>query len=130
MAFCQKNDIPSKLDLINKLLFVQEIKINDGIFCESIAMQIKKIFRPIVAHKVNNSFIFFFLVFKLSFLQEQSRSKFELKSINLATVVSTTIFLCQITKTEIEYVEYFITKTKSYFAKIKITGKNALENCK
>lgn len=47
---------------------------------------------------------------------------FKLKSITIATAPSCVNYLCATLKQEIEHVEYFITKCKSFYVKYKIGG--------
>lgn len=48
--------------------------------------------------------------------------QFKLKSITQETATSCTLYLCAILKKEIEDVEYFIMKCKSFHMKYKIGG--------
>lgn len=52
-----------------------------------------------------------------------------LKSINLLTIDSSVMHLCNIMRTKIENVEYFITKARSFHAKISISTPDLSENC-
>lgn len=52
----------------------------------------------------------------------QIKSQFQLKSINAASAISCFSYMCSALKKEVEDVEYFITKCKSFHAKYKIGG--------
>lgn len=54
---------------------------------------------------------------------------FKLKSINLLTIDSSVMHLCNIMREKIENVEYFITKARSFHAKINMSTPDLSENC-
>lgn len=66
-------------------------------------------------------FIFFFF-FCFCIIQESMDIKYKLKSITIETAASCTIHLCGALKREIDDVEYFITKCRSFYGKYKIGG--------
>lgn len=56
--------------------------------------------------------------------------EFELKTINFANLESTILYLCCTLKKQIEDIEYFISKAKCFFTKLKIIGQLDNQECK
>lgn len=104
--FCKHNEIRhDELSIVHKLLFSQRIRTQKTFLFEGIAKQVEKVLGQHEAESIEDAE--------------------ELKSITEETIDSCIIYLCHAMRKQIEDIEYFISKVKSYCAQMKTGGQTS-----